>query len=145
MPGGVWEGGVRAANRVADIVALLWQHCAGVVCTHSPLNKWIWNDLQRVSATWAQTHTPLPAYTYNAMASVDHAKVLMQRCAQIPRGKGGAASFCTVLVHIIQNWDTPVGNVIRLGLILTLLYYTYSLSNTMENMTYIMRYHDIKR
>lgn len=29
------RGGVRAANEVADIVALLWQRCAGVVCTQA--------------------------------------------------------------------------------------------------------------
>lgn len=29
-------GEVRAANEVADIVALLWQRRAGVVCTQAP-------------------------------------------------------------------------------------------------------------
>lgn len=31
-----WGGaGVIAANEVADTVALLWQRCAGVVCTQA--------------------------------------------------------------------------------------------------------------
>lgn len=32
---GGWGVGVRAASEVADIVALLWQHCAGVVRTQA--------------------------------------------------------------------------------------------------------------
>lgn len=37
-----------------------WHFFGSVVqvsSAHRLLNKWIWNDLPRVSATWAQTHT----------------------------------------------------------------------------------------
>lgn len=47
----------------------LWHFFGRVVqvsSAHRLLNKWIWNDLPRVSATWAQTHTPRHTHTTQA-------------------------------------------------------------------------------
>jgi len=111
---GEGEGGVKAANEVADIVALLWQRCAGVARL---LNKWIWNDLPRVSATWAQTHALLAAFTHNttppsplrcSYGDADAKAHTNQR--QGKREKSGTATtffFFIVLTHTIWNADSP--------------------------------------
>lgn len=60
--GGVVGGGSELQTKSLT----LWHFFGSIVqvsSAHRLLNKWIWNDLPRVSATWAQMHALLLAHT----------------------------------------------------------------------------------
>lgn len=131
----LWEG-VRAAN---EVMALLWQRCAGVVCTLL-LNKWIWNDLPRVSATWAQTHTHNTSFFPPSLFIQRH----WQR--ETPTGgkkreKSGRAALSRPESHYLTNTKfTNVSFILQFRLLFCSLrlIHKHLFSDIMENMSALM-------
>lgn len=80
-----------------------------VSSAHRRLHKWIWNDLPRVSATWAQTHALLHTHTHtHDISFLPPSGLFIQRRwrrdTPTPRGKKTEIwQSCILLCHI--NWQ----------------------------------------
>lgn len=123
----------------------LWHFFGSAVqvsSAHRLLNKWIWNDLPRVSATWAQTQTLLLAYTpstpYCTHTTLSTSLLLLlfikrrwRRDTPTPRTtkeRNLAEQHAIVSHHqqtqLLQTWAFH-----------THLFYTYLFLDIMENMS----------
>lgn len=124
----------------------LWHIFGSVVqvsSAHRLLNKWIWNDLPRVSATWAQSHTPMHGsshihlllHTHTAQtSSLSHcsygdadAKAQTKTKRGNERNLAQRHPFVSLLTEYLRRVD-----MLRCSLNSYLVIYTHLLSDVME-------------
>lgn len=143
------RGGGGGGSELQTKSVTLWHFFGSVVrvsSAHRLLNKWIWNDLPRVSATWAQEHallptyTPTPTYTHNTRFFPLSLLFIQRRWrTDTPRGGKREILLCRPESHYLTNteiyqceffYHTVYTRILWFELI-----YTYLFSDIMENMT----------